>query len=275
MFAFVIATLLSMPVQAELAFHWQDDFSPAEQQKLEVWLTETQEALEQLVGKLPFVTHLYMNRTNAGEPVPWANTERSAVQGVHFHVDPSYSLQEFRDDWTAPHELSHLVLPYVGRQYSWFAEGFASYMQYQVMHKMGVLSTDAMKKRYARNLNKAAGRYRHDSMPFAYAAPKLRAERNYPTMYWGGAAFFLQADDQLMATGKPGLMAALKQYTLCCRMRGHKLDDVIASLDKLTGTNALSELLATFRNRKGFPKHRDMDMGPSTPHPVTSTTTGE
>lgn len=270
--ATLLSTLLSPLVSADLQYHWEDRFSSTERHKLKTWLNETHDALEQLVGELPFTTHIYMKRASAGEPVPWAHTERSNIQGVHFHVDPSYSLQEFRDDWTAPHELSHLVLPYVGRDNSWFAEGFASYMQYQVMHRMGVLSTAAMKKRYARNLDKAEGRYSHDSMPFAKAAPKLRAERNYPTMYWGGAAFFLQADDSLMAKGEAGLVAALKQYTQCCRMRSHTLADVVATLDKLCGQTELSELLTKFRTNSGFPKHQGMDMGPSAPEAQSMTT---
>jgi len=249
--------------KAELEFHWQDRFSKAEQQKLTRWLNETHNAVEHLVGPLPFTTHLYLKRTSASEPVPWAHTERSTIQGVHFHVDPSYSLQEFRKDWTAPHELSHLILPYVGRDNSWFAEGFASYMQYQVMHQMGVLSTTAMKKRYAKNLVKAEGRYAYTHMPFAKAAARLRAERNYPTMYWGGAAFFLQADDALMTRGDVGLVVALRRYISCCRMQEHKLSDLIAALDQLIGTTELSELLRTFRNDAGFPEYQGIDMGPS------------
>jgi len=267
MLVVLVTALVSLTIapraEAELTFHWEDRFSQAEQQKLTRWLTETHRALVELVGPLPFTTHLYMKRTSAAEPVPWAHTERSNIQGVHFHVDPSFSLQAFRKDWTAPHELSHLILPYVGRNNSWFAEGFASYMQYQVMHQMGVLSTQAMKKRYSKNLSKAKGRYAYTHMPFAKAAAQLRAERNYPTMYWGGAAFFLQADDALKSRGQAGLVEALRRYTHCCRMRGDTLATVVSSLDELSGGTEVSELLSTFRNRAGFPRFQGIDMGPS------------
>ena len=248
---------------SRLKFHWEDRFSASEKRKLQRWLNETHNALEALVGELPFTTHIYMNRARAGEPVPWAHTERSHIQGVHFHVDPSFSLQEFRKDWTAPHELSHLVLPYVGQRNSWFAEGFASYMQYQVMHKMGVMSTQDMRRRYQKNLNKAESRYRHNRTPFAKAARKLRAERNYPTMYWGGAALFLEADTMLMNNNNPGLVAALNAYTQCCRMQNHELEDVVSELDRLSDSNNLSELLTKFKTQPGFPKHRELHMGPS------------
>jgi len=246
-----------------LAFHWEDRFTPSEKAKVKRWLTETHGALEALVGQLPFTTQLYIHRTQAREPVPWANTERSRIQGVHFHIDPRFSLQEFRADWTAPHELSHLVLPYVGRTNSWFAEGFASYMQYQVMHEMGVLKKSDMKRRYKKNVDKAASRYSHHRTPFAHAAGRLRAERNYPTMYWGGAAFFLQADTWLMNENKSGLVAALKIYTQCCRMQDRKLSDVITTLDRLTDTSMLSQLLTHFKTEPGFPNSNNLNMGPS------------
>ena len=253
----------SRPSHIPLKFHWEDQFTEAEKTKVQTWLVETHDALEQLVGKLPFTTELYIHRTSSREPVPWANTERSAIQGVHFHIDPSYSLEDFRNDWTAPHELSHLVIPYVGHANSWFAEGFASYMQYQVMHQMGVLDKNAMRKRYQKNLQKADSRYTHERMPFATAAPKLRAERNYPTMYWGGAAYFLQADAELMNDHRPGLVATLARYTQCCRMQGHALNDVVASLDKLSGGSTLADLMHRFENQPGFPHHENLRLGPS------------
>jgi len=253
-----------------LQFHWQDQFSQNEQAKVKSWLRETHAALEQLVGSLPFTTQLYIHRTEAGEPVPWANTERSRIQGVHFHIDPRYSLDEFRADWTAPHELSHLVLPYLGRSNSWFAEGFASYMQYQVMHQMGVITAQDMRTRYQKNVAKAARRYSHHDTPFASAAGQLRAERNYPTMYWGGATLFLQADTWLMQETRSGLVAALKRYTQCCRMQDHKINILVTTLDRLTGSNKLSELLTQFKTQPGFPKFKNLHLGPST---TTASTT--
>jgi len=256
--AVTVLISFSYPSHADLAFHWQDRFTTTEQQKIQLWLNETHQALEVLVGELPFTTHLYLHRTSAREPVPWANTERSKRQGVHFHVDPDFSLQEFRNDWTAPHELSHLVLPYVGRSNSWFAEGFASYMQYQVMHQMGVLSQTAMRKRYEKNLTKAAGRYAHANTPFARAAQRLRAERNYATMYWGGAAFFLQADELLKQNNKPGLVAVLRDYVSCCRLRKHSMTEVVTTLDQLgkagDKNRYLAALLHQYRTRPGFPR---------------------
>ncbi len=181
-----------------LRFVWLDDFSAAEQAKLAVWVEETYAAVVRLAGPLPVPTRVYFHRRDgAREPVPWAHTQRSSRQGVHLHVDPRFPLADFRRDWTAPHELSHLILPYLGRRHAWFAEGFASYLQYAVMQTMGVLSADEARRRYQRNLERAERGYEHPRRPFVAAAPRLRAEGKYPVMYWGGAAYFMQVDRAL------------------------------------------------------------------------------
>ena len=241
---------------ADLSFHWEDEFTVTEQRKLRAWLTETHDALQELVGALPMTTHLYMHRTQAREPVPWANTERSSRQGVHFHVDPGFTLAEFRADWTAPHELSHLVLPYLGRDSSWFAEGFASYLQYRVMEQMGVLSAAAAAARHKRNHDRAASRYPHHNQPFAAAAPRLRAARNYATMYWGGAAYFLQVAAALPASAtEDAMLATLRAYVACCRKHRDNLEHLVAELDRLAGGRVFLRTLQQFRREPGFPSY--------------------
>ena len=118
-------------------------------------------------------------------------------------------------DWTAAHELSHLLLPYLGRRHDWFAEGFASYIQYQVMYHMGVLDWRGVVDRYRRQMTKAAGRYDLPALPSADAAPGLRSSGDYPTMYWGGAVLFLRADSRLARRGlRPGdVIAAVDGVT--------------------------------------------------------------
>lgn len=242
------------PRAAELTYVWEDAFSETERARLVSWVEEAAAGVETLVGAFPMDVEIHFHRrAGAREPVPWANTRRGRVQGVHFHVDPRFPPAAFRRDWTAPHELAHLVLPYVGRQHAWFAEGFASFMQYQVMHAMGVLSDEAAASRLRQRLARAARDYDYPDRSFADAAPSLRAEGRYPVMYWGGAAYFLQVDDTLRRHDT-NLIAVLRDYTACCRRNRASLEALIGQLDELSGSDAFATTLARFRSERGFPQ---------------------
>jgi hypothetical protein len=249
--------------QAKLEFHWQDRFSPAEQAQLIAWVEETQGALERLVGPFRFDVHVHFHRRDgAREPVPWANTQRHRRQGVNFHVDPSFPPHAFFEDWTAAHELSHLILPYLGPRHAWFAEGFASFMQYRVMQAMNVLTPLEAAQRYRQNLERAERSYHFPDTPFIDAAPRLRAERNYSTLYWGGAAYFLQVDARLRESGAGDVLDALRRYLDCCRRDRADLAGLMAELDRAAGEAAFSKQMAEFRLRRGFPRWREMVAAP-------------
>lgn len=253
----VVLLCLTVAGQAragELIYIWEDDFSRAERNRLTTWVEETAAGVEALVGDFPVdVTIHFHRRAKSREPVPWANTRRGRVQGVHFHVNPRHSLAAFRRDWTAPHEFAHLVLPYVGRQHAWFAEGFASFMQYRVMHAMGVLSAEQANARLQARLAAAARDYRYLDRSFTDAAPRLRAEGRYPVMYWGGAAYFLQVDAALRRRGTD-LIAVLRTYAACCRRNRAPLDALVAELDALSGGDDFTAALDRFRSEPGFPE---------------------
>lgn len=254
----MLLLLSSATAQADIVYHWKDRYSPEEQEKLKAWIERTVAAVQRRVAQYPFDVHVFFHRSDrGGEPVPWAHTRRLRRQEVHFHVSPEFPLQRFVDDWTAPHELSHLLIPYLGKRNAWFAEGFASYMQYQVMHEMGVLSDAELEDRYRNRITRAARNYRLDEMPFAEAAPKLRRQREYPTMYWGGAAYFLGVDHALRRNGD-SLLRVLTAYVACCRMRTHGLSGLVTELDRLADSGVFSTALKDLRNRPGFPRYGEL-----------------
>lgn len=239
--------------RAELIWHWEDRFSAAEREKLTAWIEQTAAAVEDFIVPFPFDVHIHFHESSSSRPVPWANTIRSRRQGVNFHVNPSASPEKLRADWTAYHELSHLLIPYVGRSHSWFAEGFASYMQYQVMKSAGVISEREMESKYRSRIDRAERRYDMEEMPFVEAAPMLRAKRQYPTMYWGGAVYFLRVDQALAERGT-SVPDVIREYVVCCRTnRTRGLDRLVAEFDRISGTDAFSRELTDVRTRPGFP----------------------
>lgn len=254
--ALLFATLLTQQANAGIKFDWRDSFSVAEQIKLQTWIEDTVAGVEALVGPYPFELQIRMYRKDgAREPVPWANTIRGSEQGVNFHVDPLFSLEEFRSDWTAAHELSHLIFPYLGRTDSWFSEGFASFMQYQVMMATRDLTADEATARYLSRLNRASRDYPYQSSAFSDAAPKLRRTGKYPVMYWGGAAYFLQVDEMLRRSSGETLISVLDSYMQCCRRDRKSLDALVRDLDRLSNSSVFSDCLRKFRTEPGFPAY--------------------
>ena len=246
-----------VPRDAGLEFVYDDGFTESERRKLEAWIAEVAGALEVLVGPLPMDVRFRFARHEGAGPVPWANTLRGRRQGVRLYVDPTQPVEAFRNDWTAPHELSHLVLPFVGREHAWFSEGFASFMQFRVMRIMDVLDDEAMAARYSERLDTAAAAYSQPNRRFVEAVPQLRAEGLYPTIYWGGASYFLEMEERLERQGV-SLIGVLSDYLACCRRNEDELEDLVAKLDDLAGSTTLSEGLNGFRRVVGFPPHRHL-----------------
>ena len=253
----LVVTAAPAVIAANLQFHWQDEFSEQERRSLVAWIEETDAAVTTIVGPLPYTRHIFFHRRDgAGGPVPWARTERGQRQGVHLHVDTSYTPEDFRKDWTAPHELSHLIIPYLGEEYAWYAEGFASYMQYQVMGAMGVLAEEEIHARYQSRFERARRKYAMDDLPFATAAPELRAMGQYPTMYWGGAIYFWQVNEWLAEHTETNLIEAIGAYVECCRRNASRVSELTASLDALVPGEVFSRHLALFRQTRGFPEFK-------------------
>ena len=232
-----------------IVWHWEDEFSASEKEKLEKWVINTLNSVESRIGIYPFPIHLYMKKErDANEPVPWAHTWRYPTQQVHFFVDPSFSYDEFMADWTAPHELSHLAIPYIGEKDAWFAEGFASFMQYQVMEEMKIYTDEEIVIRYEGKINKALPYY-DNKKSMAEIARELREAKKYPAMYWGGACFFLAWNDQLIHTSGKSLTELFPEYLTCCRLRDRGVKDVVSSLDKVSGLEIGQNILDMYYNQ--------------------------
>jgi hypothetical protein len=219
--------------ETKLIWHWEDDFSPAEKEKIKKYITEVSDAAFNLLGKYPFDIHYFFHRSDSqNEPIPWAHTERSKkIQGVRFYINPLFSYQDLISDWTAPHEISHLSIPHLGKENSWFAEGYASYMQYQIMQELGVYTKDEVAKKYQEKIDNIKDDY-SDTLTFIDNAKALRARYNFPAMYWGSAMYFIQLNQLLESQESISLNECIKKYQSCCRTKDKGIEKLLLTLDK-------------------------------------------
>jgi len=223
-----------------LIWYWQDVFSPQEQQKIQQWLCQTYQQVNDLIGPYAAKAEVYLyRRDGASEPVPWAHTDRGGdqqlrLQQLHFYVDPGFSLTQFLADWTAVHEFSHLALPLLDRSDQWFAEGFASYLQVQIQQQQGLVQDPG--SYYRQKLQPQLGLLQQDQ-PLIPLLQQLLRERRYKAAYWGSVLWFIEAES-LFAKQGISWFSLIRQYQRQHRFRDQDLAAVIGSFDLLLNAAA-------------------------------------
>jgi hypothetical protein len=220
------------------------EFSHEKQLELQQWIKEPAQAVAGVIGQFP-QRHTQVLIIDAGarsSPVIWAHVVRGGGMAVEFFIDPSRPLEDFRQDWTATHEFSHLLLPYVSSQDRWLSEGLASYYQNILRARDGRLSE-------AQAWEKLLGGFRRGE----------NDKRRGGTMstYWRGASILLQVDAELRAAsgGKQSLDSALAQLYQCCHDLGRRwlAFELFEKLDELTGRSVFGEAYARHGWNDEFP----------------------
>ncbi|WP_027857607.1 M61 family metallopeptidase [Marinobacterium jannaschii] len=175
------------------------------------WLEQAASAVATVYGRFPLDSAqiLVIPVGPDKEAVPWAEVQRQGQPAIHFFVDQQRPIQEFRRDWTAAHEFSHLLHPYILRSDAWLYEGIASYYQNIARARAGMLSErQAWQKLYDGFERGRKG----------LASEMLQDASGYMQMYWGGAAIALLADVQLRqrSDNQQSLALMLQQLRQCC-----------------------------------------------------------
>lgn len=232
-------------VSDSITWIWEEEFNPAEQEKLKNWIEEVYSVTNRVLGPFPFAVSIHFyRRDNASEPVPWAHTRRLGAQSVHFHVDPSFSLKDFRSDWTAPHEISHLALPFLGRKNSWFAEGFATYMQNEVMETMGTMTEKEVEDKVKEKITYNQQFFEDKNEPFVEVSRDLVSQtHNYPAMYWGSVSFFVRMDQYLVQEKDSSLNEFIRKYQEVGRLKDQSINHVISTFDSMIGKPVCRQLM--------------------------------
>ena len=112
------------------------------------WLRSTSSHISLAYGRFPNPSpHVVVIPTQdrawgSDSPVPFGRVTRNGEERIELYVDAERPIEEYYDDWTATHEFSHLMLPYVGERHRWISEGFASYYQNVLMSRAGPLHAD-------------------------------------------------------------------------------------------------------------------------------------
>ncbi len=223
------------------------------------WLRAVAADLHGLYGRFPLSeVRVYVVPRRAGgnddAPVSFGRVTRRGGEAIELYINPDRPIAEFYEDWTAPHEFSHLLLPAMSWRHRWISEGFASYYQNVLLARAGHYSADTA----IRMLREGFGRGRASRPELSpNEASREGVNRARYKIYWSGAAIALQADLRLRerSGGRMTLDEVLGRFQACCLPSQRRWSgvDFFEKLDELAGDSVFMPLYHRFADRPGFP----------------------
>jgi len=197
--------------------------------------------------------------TSSDSAVPYGRVIRNGGEMVQFFVNPNRPIEEFMGDWTATHEFSHLLIPYVSRQHRWISEGFAQYYQNVLLARSGEYD-----QQYAwQKLYDGFERGRQSRPELSPNETTKGGNRSgLMKIYWSGAAIALMADVALRerSGGDESLDSVLDQLQQCC-LPADKVwtgPELFRTLDSFVDEPVFMPLYTRFANTAGFPDMTDL-----------------
>ncbi len=235
--------------------------NPLEEAHIIAWLRSSAADVAGVSGSFPNPQPQIIVQSGRPRPdrpsrsaVPFGYVIRDGGETVRFYVDAGRSLDDYLGDWTATHEFSHLLLPYIDSQQKWISEGFASYYQNVLLARRGVYTEENAWWRLVRSFRSAAEIRRppilNDVNERSFGEVRM-------LIYWGGAAIALMADTRLRALsgGRESLDTVLARLQECClpSKRIWQGAEFFEKLDELSPYPIFTELYEKYAHRRGMP----------------------
>ncbi|MEO6064463.1 MAG: hypothetical protein ABIP49_01605 [Lysobacterales bacterium] len=230
--------------------------------RLDAWIDGIADVALTASGRLPLrdAQILVVPIAGSSAATPWGEVQRGGGSALHLYPGAQASAQTLREDWTATHEISHLLHPYLGTRGRWLGEGLASYYQNVLRARAGWMSVDAA----VASLRSGFARGRRDTTSgttVVDASRQMHQTRNFMQVYWTGAAYWLGVDARLRRAHNTTLDAVLARYSECC-LRGGDVatsERFIATLDRLSDTREFSTEFDRASRATTFPDAHTLD----------------
>ena len=218
-----------------ISIRYHASFTEAERKMTQQWLKQVTDALLTVYGELPKDDYrISIERSHSRfSPVPWGHVERGSPTKVVLVINPELGYEALIDDWTAFHELSHLLLPYRGRGNIWLSEGLATYYQNIIQARSGRFDETEMWNRLAAGFRRGSNEQRWRHINLTEVSDNLGETRQYMRVHWSGVLYWLTADVELRKQGKSSLDEVLKQLRDCCEAQSMSAEEIVNKLDTL------------------------------------------
>ncbi|MDT8388074.1 MAG: hypothetical protein RQ736_11195 [Thiogranum sp.] len=234
--------------------------SKKERQLAYVWLQMVSDALLTVYGEWPDDKFNITIKQGSGlqSPVPWGQVTRGKPDHVLLVLDAESGFQEIVSDWTAYHELSHLLIPYRGYGDMWFSEGLATYYQNIIQARAGHLSEAGLWGKLAAGLARGQKQNQWSNIELVEISDHMRKYRSFMRVHWSGVHYWLTADIKLrqLTRNKMTLDRVLKELKDCCQHESMSAASIAERLDSLAGVEIFKLLFAEYRVSRAMPDYR-------------------
>jgi len=220
------------------------------------WLQTVTNALRTVYGELPLNAFTINIQKSAGaaDPVPWGQVKRDPTN-VLLVINPALGFDEIQDDWTAFHELSHLLIPYQGYGDLWFSEGLATYYQNIIRARSQVISEADMWSELISGFERGQAQSQWSHLTLSDLSDNSRHYPAYMRIHWSGVHYWLSADIKLRQHGL-SLDMLLQKLKVCCWGQSLTALEISTKLDKLAGLDIFVPLFHQYRDSKTMPEYQ-------------------
>ena len=230
--------------------------------ELMAWIQSAASNVALAYGRFPnpttqvIVVPVAKSSDDSREACPFGHVIRDGGEAVQFFVNQRRPHDDFIADWTATHEFSHLLIPYITSDEKWISEGLASYYQNLLMARAGAYSEEKAWRKIVEGFQRGEKSVPHlsleDAMPVGSWDGIMKT-------YWGGAAVFLLADVELRARSgnQESLDAVLERLQACCLPSKRRWDGrtFFRKLDELSPFPLFERLYDQHRTSRRFPDY--------------------
>jgi M61 glycyl aminopeptidase len=223
------------------------------------WLTNVSSALLTVYDAWPNdrFNVIIQRSSSRHSPVPWGQVERGTPNTVSLTINPEFSLQELSQDWTAYHEFSHLLIPYVVSSDLWISEGLATYYQNIIQARSGLLNETEFWKKLANGFSRGSKDNSWPQLSLTTISNDMHHYRSFMRVHWTGVHYWLTADIKLrqLSKNKMSLDTLLKKLKNCCEHKPMTAPEIVNKLDKLAGKVIFKPLFDEYRISRAMPNY--------------------
>jgi hypothetical protein len=235
-----------------------DTGAPIDRPAILNWLGDTATNISLAYGRFPNpspqVVIVPVANSRSDSAVPFGRVIRDGGETVQLFVNADKPVADYGDDWTATHEFSHMMLPYLRQKHRWIAEGFAQYYQNVLLTRSGTYDEQLGWQKIVDGLRRGR-KSRPELSPNEAAEGGIRT--GLMKVYWSGAAIALMADVQLRerSGGTETLDSVLGRLQECCLPADRVWSgiELFRKLDSLTEQDVFIPLYRRYANTAGFP----------------------